>query len=141
MEVTDNIQVQIRYGEICPYCGNKPVLKDSIEIYGQSYGLIWHCEPCGAYVGVHKGTEVPLGRLANGVLREYKKQAHAAFDVIWQHKISRSMSKKVARGETYNWLAEQMGMEPKDCHIGMFDENQCVEVIKICSQFKFEGDE
>ena len=31
-----------------------------------------------AYVGVHKGTDKPLGRLANAELRYWKKRAHAA---------------------------------------------------------------
>lgn len=131
---------RISRGEICPYCGKVPEFVDSIEVYGKSYGWIYLCKPCDAWVGVHKNTDVPLGRLANGVLREYKKQAHAAFDVIWQHMISPSVPKNVARGKAYQWLAEHMQLPMARCHIGMFDENQCIQVIKICSQFKFEGD-
>ncbi|MFB5268120.1 zinc-finger-containing protein [Paenibacillus enshidis] len=39
-----------------------------------------------AYVGVHDGTDIPLGRLANRELRELKKQCHALFDPVWKNK-------------------------------------------------------
>ena len=31
--------------------------------------MIYICKPCDAYVGVHKGTDKALGRLANKELR------------------------------------------------------------------------
>ena len=72
----------------CPYCGSAVELKDSAVVYhGRSYGPIYLCSrwpECDAYVGVHKGTERPLGRLANAELREWKKRAHAAIDDLWK---------------------------------------------------------
>ncbi len=52
-------------GKICPYCGNRTEYVDSSVIYGRSYGMIYLCWDCMAYVGVHKGTDRALGRLAN----------------------------------------------------------------------------
>jgi len=46
--------------------------------------MIYLCRSCDAYVGVHKGTDKPKGRLANAELREYKKKAHSAFDPLWR---------------------------------------------------------
>ena len=66
-------------GLICPYCGNNSEYIDSSFIYGKSYGMIYLCRPCEAYVGVHKGTDKALGRLANKELRESKKEAHFYF--------------------------------------------------------------
>lgn len=70
----------------CDYCGRRAEFVDSKVIYGKSYGMIYLCRCCPgyAYVGVHKGTDRPLGRLADMELRELKKLAHAAFDPLWK---------------------------------------------------------
>ena len=53
----------------CDYCGRRPEYVDSAVSYGKSYGMTLLCSPCNAYVGVHDGTNKPLGRLANAELR------------------------------------------------------------------------
>lgn len=80
---------------VCPYCGNKAELVDSAVVYGRSYGIIWLCYPCDAYVGVHKNSprHAPLGRLANKELREWKMRAHEVFDQLW---ISARMTRPTA---------------------------------------------
>lgn len=45
----------------CDYCGRETEYVDSKVIYGKSYGKIYLCRNCMAYVGVHKGTDKPLG--------------------------------------------------------------------------------
>ncbi|MEN6487272.1 MAG: DUF3268 family zinc-finger domain-containing protein [Smithella sp.] len=110
---------------ICPYCGREAEYRDSKIIYGRSYGMIYICRPCDAYVGVHKGTDKPLGRLANKELRYWKTAAHDAFDPLWR-------SGRMKRNEAYKWLAERMGLSKKETHIGMFDIAECKTVIKIC---------
>ena len=57
----------------CDYCGREAEFVDSKIIYGRSYGKIYLCRNCMAYVGVHKGTDKPLGRLANAELRNWKR--------------------------------------------------------------------
>ena len=59
----------------CDYCGRQAEYVDSKVIYGKSYGMMYLCRNCMAYVGVHKGTDKPLGRLANAELRYWKKAA------------------------------------------------------------------
>ena len=50
---------------ICDYCGRPARLINSSMVYnGQDYGMIYYCHECEAWVGVHKGTDEPLGRLA-----------------------------------------------------------------------------
>jgi hypothetical protein len=119
----------------CPYCKRPVELADSSKIYGRSYGMVYICTgypSCDAYVGVHKGTDRALGRLANRELREAKKAAHAAFDVLWMAKIRiDKVSKRLARNAGYRWLAEQMGMPREICHIGMFDVDECKRVVEI----------
>lgn len=120
---------------ICPYCKQPAKLVDSQIIYGTSYGMAWLCKPCKAWVGCHKNskTYAPLGRIANEELREWKKEAHAVFDRIWQRKISRDKcTKGHARKVAYGWLANQLQIVVKDCHIGMFDVEECKKVIEAC---------
>lgn len=64
---------------ICPYCGRSAEFVDSIAVYRRSYGMIYLCRPCDAYVGVHGRSDTPLGRLANAELRRWKIAAHDAF--------------------------------------------------------------
>lgn len=121
----------------CSYCGDPARLVFGTEIYPHRADLwmklFWHCAPCGAWVGCHQGTDTPLGRLANAELRGAKQRAHAAFDPLWQRKQLRDgCSKNAARGAGYAWLAKQLGVEPKDCHIGMFDVQQCLRVVEVC---------
>lgn len=109
----------------CDYCGERAEFVDSKIVYGKSYGKIYLCRKCMAYVGVHKGTDIPLGRLANAELRHWKKAAHAAFDPIWKYGLKK-------RNEAYAWLASCMGLPVKKTHIGMFDVAQCKQVVAIC---------
>jgi hypothetical protein len=121
---------------ICSYCQSLAEYVDSSEVYnGRSYGMIYLCRPCRAWVGVHKGTDKPLGRLANKDLREWKIKAHAAFDPLWKAKMRQGHSKKSARNSGYAWLAEQMGIPREACHVGMFDVEQCKQVVEICSPY------
>lgn len=115
---------------ICDYCGKPAQYVDSAVVYGKSYGMIYHCPKCKAWVGVHKGTDTPLGRLANAELRQWKRDAHAAFDPMWRNKEHRT------RRWAYEWLAEQMGLPLEQTHIGMFDVDQCKEVVRICEEAK-----
>lgn len=115
----------------CDYCGRRAEFVDSKVIYGKSYGMIYlcRCRPGYAYVGVHKGTDRPLGRLADMELRELKKQAHAAFDPLWKEGRF-----KGHRKAAYAWLSEQMGLPQEKTHIGMFDTAQCERVVQICQE-------
>lgn len=110
----------------CDYCGRPTHYIDSAVVYGRSYGMIYYCPPCGAWVGVHRGTNKPLGRLANAELREWKKAAHAAFDPLWQ-------AGRMRRNQAYAWLARQLGLPTDLTHIGMFDVHQCKQVVRICT--------
>ena len=119
----------------CPYCNGQAKLIDSKEIYGKSYGMVWVCEPCDAWVGTHKGSKKhrPLGRLANAQLRHWKQLAHTKFDPLWIAKMRRDKCRRnTARRLGYTWLAKQLGIEVKDCHIGMFDVDLCMRVVEIC---------
>lgn len=126
----------ILFGKICPYCHKTPKLIDSKEIYGQSYGLVHYCSDCHAWVGCHPGTNKPLGRLASGSLRYWKKQAHYYFDGLWRKKAKiEGISKNKARQMGYKWLSKELNIPPRFTHIGMFDVNVCKQVVKLCQPY------
>ena len=112
---------------LCDYCVKPAELADDSVIYGRSYGhKIWLCRSCNAYVGCHRGTDKPLGRLADSRLRHYKRAAHDAFDPIWKFGRFRNN-----RSGAYAWMAEAMRLPKEKAHIGMFDVTDCMKLIQI----------
>ena len=111
--------------EVCEYCGGKVIFTDSAVLYGRSLGMIYMCTNCNASVGVHQGTNNPLGTLANTVLKLKRKEAHRLFDIIWK-------TQGPTRSEAYAWLAEQMNLPKHRTHIAYFNIAQCDEAIRIC---------
>ena len=116
---------------LCPYCGGNAKLVGGLTIYPHRPDLhekkFYQCAPCDAYVGCHPGTTNALGRLANAELRKAKMAAHSAFDPLWK-----SGAKK--RGSAYAWLSDALGMNKKDCHIGMMDVADCHRVVEACKR-------
>lgn len=90
--------------------------------------MIYYCKACQAYVGVHKGTNKPLGILANAELRGWKKRAHFYFDRLWKSKI-------MTRAQAYKWLSEQLNKNIAQTHIGMFDVDDCKRVVDVVFKF------
>ncbi len=72
-----------------------------------------------------------VGRLANAELRRAKSAAHAAFDPLWQRRPTH-------RRDAYAWLAEQLGIAVRDCHIGEFDLELCRRVVAVCTSATIE---
>lgn len=113
---------------ICRYCGSPVVYTSNAEIYGREYGegKCYLCRNCRAFVGVHPGTDIPLGTLANEELRRYRKAAHFWFDKIWK-----SPTRITTRHNAYMWLSKELGLPKEKTHIGMFEREQCEIVMKI----------
>jgi len=109
---------------ICPYCGKPAEFVDSNLVYGRSFGMIYLCAPCDARVGVKKGTDIPIGTLADALLREHRKLTHAVFDPLWK-------SRQMTRSKAYLWLSRRMGLNTLQCHIGKFNVEQCQKAIQL----------
>lgn len=118
---------------VCPYCGKEAKYVNSSVVYGRSYGMIWHCAPCGAYVGCHKNTVEPLGTLANAAVRDARKKAHAAFDLLWQ-------SGEMSRLQAYAWLRREMKMTAEECHIGKMGAADCARVVANVKFYAGDGE-
>ena len=116
---------------ICRYCGSPVVYTSNAEIYGKEYGTgkCYLCRNCRAFVGVHPGTDTPLGTLANEELREWRKEAHFWFDRIWK-----KPTRITTRYNAYGFLARKMGLPREETHIGMFEIEQCKKVIEFSKE-------
>lgn len=113
---------------VCPYCNIRAKKVGGEVVYPRRPDLhhykFYLCKKCGARVGINKVTGKPLGTLANHELRVSRMNAHKNFDKLWK-------SKKYSRTEAYEYLASAMNISTDKCHIGMFDINQCDEVVRI----------
>jgi hypothetical protein len=112
--------------ETCEYCGSPVIFGSNALIYGKEYGngRCYKCTGCDAYVGVHTGTRIPLGRLATKELRELKKRAHSLFDPLWK-------AGGLSRGAAYSKLAIDLGIPASECHFGWFDKPTLGRAIRI----------
>lgn len=84
-----------------------------------------HYPKCNSYVGVHTGTKIPKGTLANPELRNKRIKTHKVFDLLWKEKL---MTKK----EAYRWMEYTMCLPKNTGHIANFSDYRCNELIRIC---------
>ncbi len=114
----------------CRYCDGSVHLVNNSEIYnGRSYGdwpYAYLCSDCDAYVGLHPDTDVPLGTLADGGLRNARNKSKALFHKV---KERRGLSRSLA----YQWLAGKLGIPVSECHFGWFESEQCARVVFVCN--------
>ena len=111
----------------CPYCGGTAILRDASYVYGnKSKGgkayVCSHYPACNSYVGVHKGTTMPKGTLANKELRQKRIRAHSIFDQIWKQGI-------LSKQEAYRWIADKFCLNDHEAHIGKFSDYMCEQLI------------
>jgi hypothetical protein len=119
----------------CQYCGKEAKLVTGAHVYPHRKDLarlhFWRCDPCNAHVGTFDNGD-PRGPLANARLRQLRMQAHAAFDPYWK-------GKSMSRSKAYRWLADQLGVDVREAHIGGSDEEFCERVIDLCRPKKPRG--
>lgn len=97
----------MKKGPNCPKCGRQPRLTDT------QYG--WRRECCGLWGW---GKNAPLVDRETHQARSY---AHKVFDSLWQ-------SGLVSRTRAYALLAEELGIDPADCHMKLMDKNTAQRV-------------
>lgn len=104
----------------CADCGSPMQLRTS------QYGKFWGCArypDCKGAHGAHPDGR-PLGTPANKETKEARIRAHAAFDPLWK-----GDGALLDRTAAYKWLAKELGIDARECHIGNFDIAQCERVI------------
>lgn len=112
----------------CPYCGGTAILRDESYVHKNMSGegkvyVCCHYPVCNSYVGVHKGTSIPKGTLANKELRQKRIYAHRIFDQIWKQGI-------LSKREAYRWIADKFCLTSQQAHIGEFSDYMCEQLIK-----------
>ncbi len=115
----------------CHHCSDRVRIGTHEEVYGRDYSdwpYVYLCEGCGAYVGLHPFTAIPLGTLADKRTRDARKSCKLPFERIWR---SGSMS----RSEAYKWLADKMGIPAEECHFGWFSAEQCQTAMAHCNEW------
>lgn len=123
---------------ICPYCRSKAVLIKGMDLFPKRKDLqnnwFWVCQPCDARVGTHSNSHFkkPLGTLANAELRRLRADTHRAFDPFWR----KGPMKRFDREHAYIWLSKRLEIDIDDCHIALFDSEQCRKVIEICNTYR-----
>ena len=122
---------KVKVPRICRYCGGRVILTTSSAIHGIGNDYIYLCTNCNAYVGCHRGTKRPLGKLANTVLRLKRQETHMVFDAFWR-------TQGWTRTQAYAWLSRAMRLDPDDAHIGCFEMDECEQVIELCRNYKAE---
>lgn len=85
----------------CPSCGRHPKRTNT------QYGIKREC--CGLWAW---GKTAPLVDRETHQARQY---AHRVFDSLWQ-------SGLVSRTRAYKLLAEELGIDPADCHMKLMDK-------------------
>jgi len=135
----DNIRGPVQ----CDYCGEDAELVKSSKVYGpgRNYGWMWVCWKCKAWVGCHDGTKNALGRLADSELRQAKMAAHAAFDPLWRDHPDPPWGRPGHRKSAYTWLADQLNLSPRHCHIGQMGVAMCQRVVAACQPYLNELEE
>jgi len=112
----------------CPYCGDTAAYMDSDVIYQRSYGMIYICVPCNAYVETHKHAPTkPLGTLADSHLRGLRKRTHSKFDTLWRT----AHAPKDARHAAYKLMEDLMMIPTEEAHIAMFNPDRCLMLLHL----------
>jgi hypothetical protein len=111
----------------CPYCAGAVQIVSNSLIYGREVGewpWAYRCEGCGASVGMHPFTNIPLGTLADARTRVARRRAKAEFTWMYERV-------GMTRSDAYVWLARQLARPVGETHIAWFDEATCQRVVEV----------
>lgn len=112
-------------------CSVNVIVTTNAVLYGTSTGddsPIYFCEDCRAAVGCHVGTLIPLGRMADKIVRKLRSKAHIEFDNLWK-------SGLMTREKAYDWLALNLGIDPAQCHIAWLTKDQLKDVATLSADY------
>ncbi|MDU5667721.1 zinc-finger-containing protein, partial [Enterobacter hormaechei] len=115
----------------CHLCSGSVRIGTHGEVYGRDFSdwpYVYLCESCGAYVGLHPFTAIPLGTLADKPTRDARKSCKMPFERIWK-------SGAMTRTEAYQWLSGKMGIPVHECHFGWFTVEQCLTAMHHCNDW------
>jgi hypothetical protein len=93
----------------------------------EKFGLSYVCGYPDCTVLVWKSTLTNAKRIVPGdhETRQARNKLHRLFDPLWEEKVFKS------RHRAYRWLADSLGLDVADCHIGYFSKELCDKAIQI----------
>ncbi|WP_082404612.1 zinc-finger-containing protein [Achromobacter sp. 2789STDY5608633] len=120
---------------LCHCCLGPVKLVSNDEIYaGKKHGnwpFAYLCQSCGAYVGLHPHTDLPLGIMATRPTIDARRSAKEAFQAIVRRHHSGD------RAAAYASLAIKLGIPEPACHFAMMNIHQahtakaaCLELLR-----------
>lgn len=123
VRATERVPDPMPVPTVCSCCGAHAIeIRHHTQIYhGHEFGewpWAYVCSACGAMVGMHPFTSIPLGTLADGPLRRLRKACKQPFNLLWVHK-------RMTRDEAYAALAKHLGIPAAQCHFGLLDDATC----------------
>lgn len=131
----------------CPDCGRRMKHKKSDQ--GNGLQDFLECVYCHGRMRCNSLGQ-PLSTPADRLTRSWRARAHDAFNLVyakpWEipelghryREVSRNKKRhqrrilRTLRRHAYAWLAERLGLDQADCHIGYMNISQCRNVITVC---------
>jgi hypothetical protein len=126
---------------VCDYCGTPAALTrsgDEAYPYRDDHGPLWLCVACEAWIGIRPRStrNVPLGRLANGSLREAKSRLHEALEPLATAKARRDgVNIFEARSKAIRWVSTGIGLDPLPASIHALTADQCEQALRYVTAF------
>lgn len=114
----------------CDVCGSNDCELIDRSRPGHNHGTwpwAWMCNSCGASVGCHPDTDIPLGFMASGEVRKLRRVAHSCFDDIWR---AGFMSRERAK----EWMRESLNLKV-EFHISQIKYTQLLKCIQLCEEY------
>lgn len=110
----------------CPTCRGSASIRPRSWIGHDSGGNVLACDnypDCDTYVGVHRYTLRPMGRMATREVRWKRSVAHTWIDQMWQ-------DYGYSRQQAYEWVAETLGLTDREAHVAKLSEGQLDTLIE-----------
>lgn len=137
--------VEMKEYPVTCFCGSPAHLHNNSKLYGREYGNVPYAYICDRFfekpsacrgsVGVHPNGK-PLGTIPDAQTKVMRQKLHAIVDPLWKNQ---ERSKRQARGSVYGYLQRITGLSSAECHIGMFDADKCLEVMKLIRENPYES--
>ena len=94
------------------------------------YKHFYICDKCKNFVGVHKGTNIPLGTIPTKEIKEFRKKIHSIIDPIFL----KSKNKNYTRKKIYHFLSEKINKEYHTATLSSIED--CENVIKYLNDYR-----
>lgn len=120
-----------RFDLLCGECQAPMVLRFSQKYEQHFYGCSRYPECPGTH-GCHKDGR-PNGIPANKATKKSRIKAHSVFDQLWRND-SPLGARRLRRRDAYTWLRKAMKLSNAEAHIGMFNSDQCEQLIHLVYQ-------